>query len=69
MLEPLARRASAPPRVRANLAVARAATGDAAGARALLGDRAAQLDPQAIAADLGVAAAGPAPAEGAAAPR
>jgi Flp pilus assembly protein TadD len=36
ILEPLARRAGAPPRVVANLAIARAATGDRVGARALL---------------------------------
>jgi hypothetical protein len=53
MLEPLVRRSTAPPRVRANLAVARAAAGDAAGARALLGDQADGLDLGAIGASLG----------------
>ena len=48
MLEPLARRGTAPPRVRSNLAVARAATGDEAGARSLLGDQADALDLRAI---------------------
>lgn len=48
MLEPLARRGTAPSRVRSNLAVARAATGDTPGARTLLGDQADNVDFSAI---------------------
>jgi Flp pilus assembly protein TadD len=43
VLEPLARRSDAPQRVTANAAISLAATGDEAGARAMLGDPDADL--------------------------
>jgi Flp pilus assembly protein TadD len=69
VLEPLARRPGAPPRVRVNLAVARAATGDEAGARDLLGEEAATLDLRSLRATLGGGGRGPVLEDAAAPPQ